>query len=106
MGNKRGHGIPLKVEEEAPVKLKVRDAPKIGLSVEEAFFIGSGTNDYNELENHPTINDVEVVGDKTGPDYHLQNKLTAGDYITLDGTTISADLEYATYSEVLAYLSQ
>lgn len=63
------------------------------------------TKDYNKLDNKPTINSVEVVGDKTGPDYRLQNKLIAGDYITLDGTTISADLEYATYAEVLALLS-
>ena len=34
-----------------------------------------GTSDYNELINHPYINDVEVVGRKTGPDYNLQNKM-------------------------------
>ncbi len=103
--NNCGCRIPLRVEEETTVKLKVREAPKVGLSVEEQVVMGRGTDNYEELYNHPTINAVEVVGDKTGPDYHLQNKLTAGDYITLDGTTISADLEYATYSEVLAFLS-
>lgn len=97
--------IPLKIEEEPTVKLGIRDEKKIGLSVEEGFVIGGGTDDYNRLSNHPTINAVEVVGDKLGPDYHLQNKLTAGDNITLEGTTISADYEYATYSEVLNFLN-
>lgn len=34
-----------------------------------------GTSDYNELINHPYINDREVIGRKTGPDYGLQNKM-------------------------------
>lgn len=34
-----------------------------------------GTYDYNELFNHPHINGVEVIGEKTGTDYKLQNKM-------------------------------
>ena len=33
------------------------------------------TDDYNDLFNKPTINAVTVEGDKTGPDYRLQNKM-------------------------------
>lgn len=99
--------IPLRVEDETSIKMKVREVPKVGLSVEEQLVMGGGTSDYNELLNHPTINEVEVVGDKTGPDYNLQNKLTAGQNITLNGTIISADvdLEYASYMEVMAFLN-
>ena len=65
------------------------------------------TGDYNILINKPKINTVEVVGDKTGDDYNLQNKLIAGDNIKLSGTTISAEfeLEYASYMEVMEYLN-
>lgn len=65
------------------------------------------TGDYNILINKPKINTVEVVGEKTGDDYHLQNKLIAGDNIKLSGTTISAEFEpeYASYMEVLAFLN-
>ena len=65
------------------------------------------SDDYEDLRNKPTINSVEVVGDKTGDDYQLQNKLTAGENITLNGTVISAEFEqdFASYSEVLAYLN-
>lgn len=64
-------------------------------------------NDYNKLTNKPTINAVTVEGAKVGDDYQLQNKLTAGENITLTGTVISAEFEqdFATYSEVLAYLN-
>lgn len=34
---------------------------------------GQGTKDYNKLTNKPTINGLTVEGDKTGPDYLLQN---------------------------------
>ena len=65
------------------------------------------SDDYEDIRNKPTINSVEVVGDKSGDDYHLQNKLTAGENITLNGTVISAEFEqdFASYSEVLAYLN-
>lgn len=33
---------------------------------------GGGTTDYNQLTNKPTINGVEVSGDKTSTDYGLQ----------------------------------
>ena len=65
------------------------------------------SDDYEDIRNKPTINSVEVVGDKSGDDYQLQNKLTAGENITLNGTVISAEFEqdFASYSEVLAYLN-
>ena len=65
------------------------------------------SDDYEDLRNKPTINSVEVVGDKAGDDYQLQNKLTAGENITLNGTVISAEFEqdFASYGEVLAYLN-
>ncbi len=33
---------------------------------------GGGTTDYNQLTNKPTINGVELSGDKTSTDYGLQ----------------------------------
>ena len=63
------------------------------------------TSNYEELFNKPKINTVEVKGDKTGSDYNLQNKLKAGSGIKLEGTTISTDLEYASYIEVLDFLN-
>lgn len=36
-------------------------------------YINATTTDYNELINLPYINEVKVIGHKTGPDYGLQN---------------------------------
>ena len=36
-------------------------------------YINVASTDYNELINHPYINEVKVIGHKTGPDYGLQN---------------------------------
>lgn len=33
------------------------------------------TGDYNELVNKPQINSVELIGNKTGPELRLQNKM-------------------------------
>ena len=33
------------------------------------------TDNYEDLYNKPKINAVTVEGDKTGPDYRLQNKM-------------------------------
>ena len=59
--------------------------------------------DYEELTNKPLINSVEVSGSKDGSEYHLQNKLTAGDGIVLDGTIISQN--FATYNDVINFLN-
>lgn len=45
------------------------------------------TDDYEKLRHRPTINEVEVIGNKAGADYKL-----------LDG-------EYATYAEIMEYLN-
>lgn len=33
------------------------------------------TSDYEKLFNKPSINDVELIGNKTGPELRLQNKM-------------------------------
>ena len=63
------------------------------------------TGDYEKLANKPLINEVEVIGSKTGADYKLQNKLIAGDNITLEDNVISAEQDFATYAEVMALLN-
>ena len=37
----------------------------------------SGTRDYEKLINQPFINNRKVIGDKTGADYNLQDKMDA-----------------------------
>lgn len=34
------------------------------------------TGDYNDLNNKPKINGVEVIGEKEGIDYNLQDKMS------------------------------
>lgn len=45
-------------------------------------------NDYNLLINKPSINGVELVGDKSGSELHLQDKLTEGQYIHIDSANV------------------
>ena len=45
-------------------------------------------NDYNLLVNKPSINGVELVGDKSGSELHLQDKLTEGQYIHIDSANV------------------
>lgn len=41
----------------------------------QSYIALGGTSNYNELINHPYINEREVIGRKTGPDYGLQNAM-------------------------------
>ena len=50
----------------------------------------TGTTDYLELDNIPTINGVQVTGQLTSSDLSLQGELTAGSNITISSGTISA----------------
>lgn len=54
-------------------------------------------NNYEELENKPQINEVELDGNKTLDDLDIQQKLIAGENITLEGNEISA--QDTTYEE-------
>ena len=45
---------------------------------------------YNDLSNKPQINSIELSGNKSLDDLSIQNKLIAGENITIVGNTISA----------------
>lgn len=51
---------------------------------------GGGTSDYEDLENLPKINSVELKGNKSLADLGIQGKLTAGTGITIEDGVISA----------------
>lgn len=50
----------------------------------------NGMTNYEEAQNLPSINNHTLMGNMSGSDLDLQDKLTAGDNIQIDGTTISA----------------
>lgn len=69
--------------------------PEILAQVEESIDItatvaatpGSLTDDYNDLQNHPSINGVELVGDKTTNDLHIDHVPLADNLVATTGTT-------------------
>lgn len=50
----------------------------------------SGTMNYNELENIPTIGGIELKGNKELGELGIQSKLTAGNGITIENNIISS----------------
>ena len=60
------------------------------------------THDYDNLTHKPRINGHELVGDKSSDDLGLQNKLTAGENITIDENDgiISASGGVTSYSNL------
>lgn len=67
--------------------------------------LANGLTDYEQAVNLPQINGVTLVGDKTATQLGLQDKLTAGDGIEIDGSnTISiSDIEqYAHFFDTVA----
>lgn len=52
----------------------------------------SGTTDYEDLENKPSINDVELEGNKTGEDLGIEYTLPAASAETLGGVKVGYGL--------------
>ena len=70
--------------------------------LEEAKEALENAGDYENLENKPQINGHELVGNKSSDDLGLQNKLTAGENITIDENdgTISAEGGVTSYVDL------
>lgn len=61
---------------------------------------GGGTSDYNGLKNKPTLNGVEISGDKTSADYKISSETTRVDHGTADTTFELPANQYHTWGEV------
>lgn len=59
-----------------------------------------GTTNYNDLTNKPTINGVEVSGNKTSADYKISAQVTQTDHGTADTTFTLPPNQYHTWDEV------
>ena len=57
-------------------------------------------NDYTDLINKPSINNVTLSGNKSSDDLNLQGKLTAGQNITIEGNVISAEGGVTSYNDL------
>ena len=62
----------------------------ITITEENVISASSVSNDYTDLINKPSINNVTLSGNKSGDDLNLQGKLTAGNNITIESNVISA----------------
>lgn len=61
---------------------------------------GGGTKNYNDLENKPKINGVELSGNKTSADYKISSETTQVDHGTADTTLTLPPNQYHTWGEV------
>lgn len=60
----------------------------------------TGTTNYNDLTNKPTINGVEVSGDKTSDDYKISAQIAQVDHGTADTTFEIPPNQYHTWGEI------
>lgn len=58
-----------------------------------------GTTNYNDLTNKPTLNGVEISGDKTSADYKISAEVTQVDHGTADTTFELPPNQYHTWRE-------
>ena len=82
----------------------------MGMTGEEAYAIlkrqiqsgggGAGTTNYNDLTNKPTLNGVEISGDKTSADYKISAEITQVDHGTTDTTFTLPPNQYHTWGEI------
>lgn len=62
--------------------------------------VTGGTTNYNDLTNKPTINGVEVSGNKTSTDYKISAEITQVDHGTTDTTFTLPPNQYHTWGEI------
>ena len=60
----------------------------------------TGTTNYNALTNKPTLNGVEISGDKTSADYKISAEVTQVDHGTADTTFELPPNQYHTWGEI------
>lgn len=61
---------------------------------------GGGTSNYNDLTNKPTLNGVEISGNKTSKDYKISAEITQVDHGTADTTFELPPNQYHTWGSV------
>ena len=73
----------------------------ITITEENVISASSGSSDYTDLTNKPSINNVTLSGNKSSDDLSLQGKLTAGQNITIDeDNVISAEGGVTSYVDL------
>lgn len=73
---------------EITISSTVEGEVSVGNAVEGEVSVGS-TQDYNELFNQPSINDVVLIGNKTLEDLSIQEK---GEYVDNDNTMTNLEI--------------
>ena len=79
---------------------KLTAGENITITEENVISASSGSNDYTDLTNKPSINNVTLSGNKTSDDLSLQSKLTAGNNITINNGVISASGGVTSYEDL------
>lgn len=72
------------------------DLGYIGTGQKASQIISNGTTDYNVLSNKPTINNVELSGNKTSSDLGLQSALTETQTAAVNSGITAEDVEQIT----------
>lgn len=57
------------------ISVSLRESNSLQVSLKEIASNGFGTSNYEKLKNKPSINSVELIGNKTSDDLKLQGKM-------------------------------
>lgn len=82
------------------------DLGYIGTGQKASQIISNGTTDYNDLSNKPTINDVELSGNKTSSDLGLQSALTETQTAAVNSGITAEDVEQITTNKTNILLTE
>lgn len=69
-----GKDISVSLKEPDSLKISVSNT-SLQVSLKETASGGFGTSNYEKLKNKPSINSVELIGNKTSDDLKLQGKI-------------------------------
>lgn len=66
--------VSVNIRASNPVRVQIRPAQNMSTNISGIKVIErEGVTDYNDLTGKPTLNGVEIIGDKTSEDYGIDN---------------------------------
>lgn len=77
--------VTFDISENDAVELDITDideAESIDIGISDHVIVG--TNDYEKLKNKPSINDVELIGNKTSEELYLQEMMNTLSFQDID----------------------
>ena len=95
--------VSISIRAPTPVNASIKDNKSVSADINNVRSVG-GTSDYEKLKNKPTLNGVEISGDKISEDYGLSDNVFIAKYGITTGTELDKAYDAGKMIFVIAFM--